>query len=81
MATMATYHTLECFMTEEDELMAPEYTSIGENMAVVITFTTEVEYVNFTSLIGYWYSQYEYYNVSDNTCTTSCDQFLQVAAL
>ena len=47
-------------------------------MAVLITFTTNVEYTNFTELIGFWYHQYVHYNIMDNTCSSLCDQFLQV---
>lgn len=68
-------------MIGEENLTAPEYTSIGENMAVLITFTTDVENVNFTELNGYWYSQYIHYNVTDNTCSNLCDQFLQVTSM
>lgn len=78
LASMARYHALECFMVGEENLTAPEFTSIGENKAISITFTTDIEYINFTELIGYWYSQYVNYNVTDNTCSSLCDQFLQV---
>ena len=65
-------------MTGEENLTDPEYTSIGENMAVTISFTTDVENVNFAELVGHWYSQFVHYNVTDNTCSDLCDQFLQV---
>ena len=65
-------------MTQEEDLTSSEYSSVGENMALVLSFTTDVDYVNFTELVGYWYSQYVYYNVTDNTCSSLCDQFLQV---
>ena len=78
MGSMASYHASECFMTADDSLSSPEYSSIGENMALTITLTTEVDYVNFTELVEYWFSQYKHYISTDNTCTSVCDQFVQV---
>lgn len=76
---MAFDHAMGCFIFEdEDSLVSSVYETMGENMAVRITFTVHMESVNFTELVGYWYSQHEHYNAADNTCTYSCDQFLQV---
>ena len=54
------------------------YRSLGENVAIQIKLSSEELSINFTSLIGFWYSQNINYNVSENTCTLGCDLFIQV---
>ena len=85
LATMASYRAMQCHLAnEEDGLTTQEYTSIGQNLAKTLIFSgTKVVhgYINFTQIVGYWYSQHTYYSVTDNACTTSCNQFLQVIGL
>ena len=85
LATVATYHAMACHLTnDQDGLTIQEYTSIGENLEKTLIFSgTEIVhgFINFTQLAGYWYSQHTYYNVTDNTCTISCKEFLQVNKL
>ena len=82
LATMASYRAMQCHLAnEEDGLTTQEYTSIGQNLAKTLIFSgTKVVhgYINFTQIVGYWYSQHTYYSVTDNACTSSCNQFLQV---
>jgi hypothetical protein len=82
---MASYRAMQCHLSnDQDSLTTEKYTSIGENLAKTLIFSgTELVhgYINFTQLVGYWYSQHIFYNVADNTCTIPCNQFLQVFCL
>ena len=74
----ASHHGIvECYVTPYGGFSF-NYRALGENVAIQISLaSTELTY-NFTTLVGYWYSQYVHYNVTSNTCTAGCDLFLQV---
>ena len=79
LASMAAEQVTECSLTRSENLTSPNFDSIGENLALLISHTIiDLGSVNFTELLGYWYSQSNYYNTTENECNAGCDQFLQV---
>lgn len=78
LASMAAEQVTECSLTRSENLNSPDRDSIGENLALLISLTIDLGSVNFTELLGYWYSQSNYYNTTENECNAGCDQFLQV---
>ena len=78
LATMANYRAMQCHLADEDGLTTQEYTSIGQNLAKTLILSgTKIVHGYILKLHLTWSIPITC-SVTDNTCTTSCNQFLQV---